>query len=191
MANMTMAKKSSRPIWSKGTMAFMMDLRTTWRPEETRTKETVRGVSRGGNNSNKHSLTWQVAAISLRLVCQKKKRRRMFSHHRQCIMVVILWKIFSYLYILLLHRNVRFKHHWRKMPLMFSKQYFHKGAVLMSEFLSRQMSVSQETTTIVRVEEVETRLLLQFTYSGFPRQVLGVSALGRPAVSSGQSLSPL
>lgn len=32
MANITIAKKRSSPIWSKGTMAFMMDLRTTCKP---------------------------------------------------------------------------------------------------------------------------------------------------------------
>lgn len=38
MANITMAKKRSSPICSKGTMAFMMDLRTTCRPEGGDTK---------------------------------------------------------------------------------------------------------------------------------------------------------
>lgn len=33
MANMRIAKKSSRPIWRRGTMAFMMDFRTICKPE--------------------------------------------------------------------------------------------------------------------------------------------------------------
>lgn len=36
MANMRMAKKSRSPIWSRGTMAFMIDFRTTWRPARRR-----------------------------------------------------------------------------------------------------------------------------------------------------------
>lgn len=32
MANMRMAKKSSKPIWRRGTMAFMMDFSTICRP---------------------------------------------------------------------------------------------------------------------------------------------------------------
>lgn len=35
MANITMAKNRSSPICNKGTMAFMMDLRTTCRPVGT------------------------------------------------------------------------------------------------------------------------------------------------------------
>lgn len=38
MANMRMAKKSSRPICSRGTMAFIMDFNTTWRPDADKRK---------------------------------------------------------------------------------------------------------------------------------------------------------
>lgn len=47
MANMTMAKKSSRPIWSRGTMAFIIDFNTTWRPERQKREREGRERKQG------------------------------------------------------------------------------------------------------------------------------------------------
>lgn len=49
MANMRMAKKSSSPICSSGTMAFMMDLSTTCKPGvREQQSDSRRGSIKGG-----------------------------------------------------------------------------------------------------------------------------------------------
>jgi len=44
MANITIAKRTSRPIWSKGAMAFSIDFSTTCKPEHTATWDYYKGV---------------------------------------------------------------------------------------------------------------------------------------------------